>query len=184
MRRLASCARVLAPALALAVALALQAPAGGAGGVLPADAAAAKAKKKKCSKKHKRAAIAGKKKRHCKRPAAGNGPGSEGGKAEVPCPNTPSSPGRVSARETEFQIVLSRPSVGCGTSIVEQNNAGEDPHDLVLQKAGASATHVFPELGPGLVARRTLDLGRGTWTLYCSLPGHLEAGMRANLEVQ
>ena len=169
--------------LALAVALcALPASVGSAGGDPSGGAVVAKAKKK-CSKK-KRSGTASKKRRHCRRPGSQSGGAPGAGAKEDPCPNTASSPGRVAARESEYQIVLSRPTLGCGTSIVEQDNLGEDPHDLVLNKQGSDATHYFPELGPGGVAKRTLDLGRGTWTLYCSLPGHLEAGMRVNLEVQ
>ena len=44
-------------------------------------------------------------------------------------------------------------------------------------------TFAFGELGPGLVSTRTFTLSRGTWTLFCSLPGHYEAGMHVNLIV-
>jgi hypothetical protein len=169
--------------LALAVAVCALPPAVGSAGSAPVGSAVAA---KKCSKKkrHHRK----RKHRRCGRNGAGGGNGSgqgdqQGAQADT-CPNTPSSPGRVGAHESEYQIVLTRASVSCRTVIVEQDNLGEDPHDLVLQKVGnASPSYAFGELGPGGVATQTLDLGRGTWTLYCSLPGHYDLGMHVNLQV-
>ena len=80
--------------------------------------------------------------------------------------------------------MLSRPSVACGRVTVQQVNNGEDPHDLQLWRAGdPGPAFAFGELGPGLVSTRTFTLSRGTWTLFCSLPGHYEAGMHVNLTV-
>jgi hypothetical protein len=168
--------------LVLAAALcAVPAGAGSAGGAPSGTAAAAKKCTKKKHRRHHR-----KRHRRCGRNGAGDGGGGQGqdGAQAENCPNTPSSPGRVAARESEYQILLSRPSVNCRTVIVEQDNFGEDPHDLVLQKVGnASPSYFYPELGPGGVAKQTLDLGKGTWTLYCSLPGHYDLGMHVNLQV-
>jgi hypothetical protein len=169
--------RLIVLAITAALLCALPAASGTAGGAGPVGAAAAK---KKCTSQQHR-----KHRRRCFRPGQGAaGEGSDSNAAGDSCPNTVSSPGRLAARESEYTIVLSRPSVNCRTVIVEQDNLGEDPHDLVLQKAGnAAPSYSFGELGPGGVAPRTLDLGRGTWTLYCSLPGHYDLGMHANLEV-
>ena len=97
-------------------------------------------------------------------------------------------PGRLQATErelsaTELQLQLSRPSVAAGSTIVEQNNVGEDPHNLVIQKGDGSAIFTYPTLDPGLVAKQTLPLTKGTWTLYCSLLDHKDLGMQATLTV-
>ena len=96
-------------------------------------------------------------------------------------------PGRLLATEkevsaTELQLQLSRPSLSAGTAIVEQYNAGSDPHNLILERQGAVA-FTFPTLDPGLSQRQTLNLARGTWTLYCSILDHRELGMQATLTV-
>jgi hypothetical protein len=152
----------------------------------PGAAAAAKPcakhkKKKHPPRHHKRR----RHRRHCRGSGApGAGPGSGPGSGTAKCPSDSANPGRVAAKESEYQIVLSRPSVACGTTIVEQDNNGMDPHDLVLQKVGdSSPSYAFGELGPGGVAKKTLELGKGNWTLFCSISDHRARGMEVNLVV-
>jgi hypothetical protein len=168
-----ACAALGTAALALA-------PAGGATGASVA---------KKCVKKHHFHSRAAKRrhKRRCAKRNAGV-PGSGGG-ADAPCTNTSSSPGRLAVQEDEldattFSMKLSRTAVDCEEVIVEQQNIGMDPHDLVLQKAGsAGPSYFYPSLAPGGVARQTVSLSRGTWVLYCDLPGHRDGGMVRSLVV-
>jgi hypothetical protein len=88
----------------------------------------------------------------------------------------------VSASEREFSVVLSRDTVRAGSVFVEQRNSGMDPHDLRLR--GPDGTEIaFPTQQPGEHESRKLSLSRGTWYLYCALPGHEEAGMQATLTV-
>jgi hypothetical protein len=131
-------------------------------------------------------------KRHCKSsttPGGGGGdsPGGSGG-GGAPCPHTAASPGQLSAQEDDtplpYRIKLSTTAIECGRIVVEHQNAGEDPHDLVLQKSGdAFPSYAFGVLGPGLNQRQDVDLSRGSWVLYCDLPGHREAGMQRTLTV-
>jgi plastocyanin len=100
---------------------------------------------------------------------------------------TSGPPGRLLATErevsaTQLQLQLSRPSLSAGTAIVEQYNAGSDPHNLILEKAGQVAFS-FESLDPGGDARQTVTLTHGTWTLYCSLLNHRSLGMQATLTV-
>jgi hypothetical protein len=144
---------------------------------------------KKC-KKHKRH---GHKRCHKKGAAGddkggangGNGNGSSGGGSQAPCTNTPSSPGRAAAFESEYTISLSRPSVGCGTVILQQDTHGAmDPHDLILRKEGDPAPSFgYAQLGPGSTASQTLNLSRGTWILYCDIQDHQAKGMEVALTV-
>lgn len=130
-------------------------------------------------------------KRHCRQtaPAPGGGGGEQpSGGGPAPCPNTAAAPGRLSAQEDDtplpYRIKLSATAIDCGRVIVEQQNVGEDPHDLVVKKTGdLSTSFFFAPLDPGLTARQDLDLTRGSWVLYCSLPGHREAGMERTLTV-
>lgn len=168
-------------AAALVAALALSLGGGPAG----PDAASpsASAATTKCSKKHHFTSKAAKRryKRHCR--GKGGSPAGSGG-GDAACSNTDALPGRLSAQEGEYLIKLSKTSIGCGKVILQQQNIGEDPHDLVLQKAGtASPSYSYVPLGPGLTADQKVDLGRGSWLLYCDLPGHREAGMERTLTV-
>ena len=96
------------------------------------------------------------------------------------------APQRVLVEATEFRFTLSRTTVKRGPAIIQLAIRGEDPHDLRLVRAGAPAARAasVPETLPGGVAEWRGRLSRGRWTLYCSLPGHKRAGMRATLNVR
>jgi plastocyanin len=100
---------------------------------------------------------------------------------------TSGPPGRLLATEkeisaTQLQLQLSRPTLAAGSAIVEQYNAGSDPHNLILEKGGVVA-FAYPTLDPGGDQRQTVTLTPGTWTLYCSLLDHRSLGMQATLTV-
>jgi plastocyanin len=137
----------------------------------------------KCKAKHKHHRKHRHHKRRCKS-AAGGGGGGGGSDSTV---GGLALPGRllVTEREvsaTQLQLQLSRPSVSAGSTIVQQYNAGEDPHNLVLERGGVPVFS-FPDLDPGGSARQTLTLTRGTWTLYCGILNHRDLGMQATLTV-
>jgi plastocyanin len=175
--------RALTAALVLALACAVAAPAGSVGASPPVAQAAGKCKKKhrKGHRKHKR----GKHRKRCRGQQAGqNSPGKDGPSSDGSATNSP--PGRLGVTEreisaTELQLQLSRPSVTAGPTIVEQNNAGQDPHNLIVEKGDGSLLYSFAELAPGGRQRQTLNLTHGTWTLYCSLLNHRDLGMQATL---
>jgi plastocyanin len=134
------------------------------------------AAKKHCKRHHHH------KRCHKKKNSNGTGTGTQGGSTGATGP-----PGRllVTNKEvspTQLQLQLSRPSLNAGSAIVEQYNAGSDPHDLVLEKDG-SIPFAYPTLDPGGDQRQTITLTRGTWTLYCSLLNHRSLGMQATLTV-
>jgi plastocyanin len=162
-------------ALILAIALATALPS--ASGAAP-SAGAAKHRCKHKAKHHR--------KKRCRKRKSASGPATDGPKADDPdAPSGP--PGRVLATErelspTQLQLQLSRASVAAGTTIVEQYNAGSDPHNLILEREGAVAFS-FPTLDPGGDQRQTLTLTHGSWTLYCSLLNHQDLGMQATLTV-
>jgi plastocyanin len=133
--------------------------------------------KKKC-KKHRHHHH----KRCRKKSSSGSTTGNDGSPTGINGP-----PGRLLATEkevseTELQLQLSRPSLAAGSAIVEQYNAGSDPHNLILEKDGAVA-FAYPTLDPGGDQRQTVTLTHGTWTLYCSLLDHRDLGMQATLIV-
>jgi plastocyanin len=180
--RLALVALVIAlAALTVAVAVASAAPSP-SGAASTADSSA----KHRC--KHKKVKHHHKRKKRCRRKGTtGTTPtGEKPNKPDKPSqPNGPPSRLLATSLEispTQLQLQLSRASVAAGTTIVEQYNSGSDPHNLILERQGAVAFS-FPSLDPGGDQRQTMNLTRGTWTLYCSLLDHKALGMEATLTV-
>jgi plastocyanin len=98
-------------------------------------------------------------------------------------------PDRVGVRGSEFDLLLSKAKVKPGRVIVQFVNAGEDPHDLQLQRLGPDGTQVGPQLGAGVVTPGSYDnldlhLKKGSrYVLWCSLADHRQRGMEATLKV-
>jgi plastocyanin len=167
MRRLLAVLAVLGLSCALAVA----APVGSG-----ASPVAHPSAKKKCKHRHPHH------RKRCRKKSSGTTTGTDGSPT-----GTNGPPGRLLATEkeisaTQLQLQLSRPSLTAGTAIVEQYNAGSDPHNLILEKDG-NVAFAYPTLDPGGDQRQTVTLTHGTWTLYCSLLNHRDLGMQATLTV-
>ena len=87
--------------------------------------------------------------------------------------------------ETIRRLALSRAFVGAGLVTVELRNMGEDPHDLVVApEGGGTPVGEFEEVLPGSYTAEGMTISAGRYTLFCSLPGHAEAGMTATLRVE
>ncbi len=173
MRRGAGVLAVLVLALAIAMPT--------ASGASPSAVPSAKHRCKHKAKHHRQ------RKKACRKKRAGSSPSTET-PAKPSKPGGPSEPpGRLLAttRElttTQLQLQLSRATLPAGTAIVQQYNAGSDPHNLLLERQGVVAFS-FPTLDPGANQQQTVDLAHGTWTLYCSLLNHRALGMQATLTV-
>ena len=59
-------------------------------------------------------------------------------------------------------------------------NTGAVEHDVVIEEADDASVVL---VDPGETGTGTIDLEAGTYTVYCSIPGHREAGMEATLNV-
>jgi plastocyanin len=163
-------------ALILAIAMAMTLPAASSASPSATPSAKHRCKHKAKHRRHH--------KKRCRKKRAGTTP--TGTKPNDPgAPSGP--PGRLLATErelsaTQLQLQLSRATLAPGATIVEQYNAGSDPHNLILERDGTVA-FAYPTLDPGLTQRQTVNLARGTWTLYCSLLDHKALGMQATLTV-
>jgi hypothetical protein len=94
-------------------------------------------------------------------------------------------PTAVGVGEREWRIALYRPWVPAGLVKFNVKNFGEDGHDLVVRNRRGVVRARLPEIEPGATASVTARLmRRGRYTVYCSLPGHRELGMRAVLRVR
>jgi hypothetical protein len=99
------------------------------------------------------------------------------------------APSRLLVEATEFRFTLSRTTVAAGPAIIQLAARGEDPHDLRLVRLdshghAAGRPAGVPQTLPGAVSEWRGTLTRGRWKLYCSLPGHEKAGMRAVVTVR
>jgi uncharacterized cupredoxin-like copper-binding protein len=84
----------------------------------------------------------------------------------------------VRVQEKEFKIALSTRTVHAGTVTFVVKNVGKVAHNLTIQ--GGKAT---PNINGGGSAKLTVRLKKGSYTLYCSVPGHRQLGMVAKLTV-
>ncbi len=84
----------------------------------------------------------------------------------------------VAVQEKEFKILPATLTVAHGAVAFDVKNVGKIPHDLAIQ--GGTKTAL---INAGQSATLTVTLKAGTYTLYCSVPGHRQAGMVAKLTV-
>lgn len=68
-----------------------------------------------------------------------------------------------------------------GTVTVGLDNQGGAPHDVTFEEAG---DETVAEANGGETDEGEIDLDPGTYTYYCSVGNHREAGMEGTLEVQ
>jgi hypothetical protein len=96
----------------------------------------------------------------------------------------PASPARLFVSAKEWSLIASRQALKAGQARIQLYNAGEDAHDLRLRRIGGTRTLALGETAPGEVTEIRAVLRSGKWRLWCSLPGHAKAGMRATLTVR
>jgi hypothetical protein len=96
----------------------------------------------------------------------------------------PAPSARLFVTAKEFSLVLSRQQLHAGSARIQLYNGGEDSHDLRLKRLGGTRTVSIRETRPDNVTELRMMLRAGKWKLWCSLPGHAKAGMRATLVVR
>jgi uncharacterized cupredoxin-like copper-binding protein len=94
----------------------------------------------------------------------------------------PAAPKSVAVTEVEFKIELPSTTLSPGTYTFDLTNKGQVGHDLVFNGPGVDNDKT-PVIGPGKTAKLTVDLKSGTYDVYCSVPGHKQAGMDVTLKV-
>lgn len=103
--------------------------------------------------------------------------------AEPPPVESP-PPARLGVIAREWSLVLSRTTLPAGAALIELQNQGEDAHNLRIERTDGSGAPVdVPEAESGEVKSAAATLPAGDYRLYCALPGHESAGMRAKLTV-
>jgi len=101
--------------------------------------------------------------------------------ASVPT-TAPTAPKNLPVTESEFKIELPSTSLSPGSYTFDLTNKGQVGHDLVVEGPGVNDEKT-PVIGSGKTAKLTVDLKSGTYKLYCSVPGHEQAGMKLEVNV-
>jgi uncharacterized cupredoxin-like copper-binding protein len=89
----------------------------------------------------------------------------------------------VTATETEFHIALSAKSFSPGTYKFTAVDKGHLQHNLVINGPGVSQVKTAGLLSPGQSASVTVTLRKGSYDIYCGVPGHKAEGMNVNITV-
>jgi len=95
----------------------------------------------------------------------------------------PAAAHSIPVTESEFKIVLPSLKTAPGKVTFAVKNAGKIQHDVAITGPGIKGTTKTPLLGPGKTANLTVTLTAGSYTLYCTVPGHKTLGMVATLSV-
>jgi plastocyanin len=74
-------------------------------------------------------------------------------------------------------------SAGTGEIAFFVKNQGVIEHNLVLMAPSGKAVTLISVIEPGQTMKVIVALPPGVYPLYCSLPGHKDAGMVATLHV-
>lgn len=101
--------------------------------------------------------------------------------ASVPT-TAPTAPKPIAVTEVEFKIELPSTSLSPGSYTFDLTNKGTVGHDLAFNGPGVD-NEKTGVIGPGKTAKLTVDLKGGTYDVYCSVPGHKQAGMDVKLKV-
>jgi plastocyanin len=92
---------------------------------------------------------------------------------------------QVTAEDSDgYHFILSRASVPAGQVVIEFVNHGEDEHNLNVKPGEGPVEGALPNTAPKAHPSLSLDLRAGSYTLFCSLPGHEAKGMKATLTVE
>ena len=85
----------------------------------------------------------------------------------------------ITVKESEFAIAIPRKAIHAGKITFDVQNVGKLPHDLAIKETGDKTELIQP----GGSAQLSVTLKPGTYTLYCTVPGHEAAGMKVSITV-
>jgi plastocyanin len=88
---------------------------------------------------------------------------------------------KISVTEVEYKIELPKTTFSPGTYTFEVYNMGTIVHNLNVQ--GGGSTEATQDIQPNATGAVTAELRSGTYTLYCSIPGHRQQGMQQKITV-
>jgi hypothetical protein len=100
-----------------------------------------------------------------------------------PSPSSATAVGTsVGVTEKEFPITLSQTSLSPASYTFTIQNKGSLPHNLNIEGPGVD-TKTSPILSPGQSGKLTATLYKGSYELWCSVPGHKNKGLDLTIKV-
>lgn len=84
----------------------------------------------------------------------------------------------------EYHYTLSRTTVPAGKVSIQFVDDGQDEHNLNVLSGEGEVEAAFPTTVSHGTREQTVNLRKGSFTLFCSLPEHEAKGMHATLTVQ
>jgi uncharacterized cupredoxin-like copper-binding protein len=97
-------------------------------------------------------------------------------------PNTLGAGTSVSVTEKDFSISLPTTTFTAGTYTFTVKNDGSLPHNLTISGPGVSNA-ATPNLQAGQTGTVTVTVQKGSYELFCSVPGHKDRGMDLKVQV-
>jgi plastocyanin len=83
----------------------------------------------------------------------------------------------------ELAYTTTSATAKAGTATIEFNNPQSLTHDVAIESSSGEEVGKTELIADG-TDTATVDLKPGTYTFYCSVPGHREAGMEGTLTVK
>lgn len=115
-------------------------------------------------------------------PAGGAGQGPAGAPSAGAAP--PKGPVQIDADPSgQLAYVQKNVTVKAGKVTFKFVNKAPLPHNLTIEGGGAAQLGATPTIA-GNSANLAVSLKPGSYTFYCSVPGHRQAGMTGTLTVQ
>ena len=108
-------------------------------------------------------------------------PGGEKGKAETGA-GGPGGTIEIAADESELKFDKTELTTKPGKVTIDFENPSSVPHDFKIEADGKEIGGT--ETVASTEATATVELEPGTYTFFCSVPGHREAGMEGTLVVK
>ena len=87
----------------------------------------------------------------------------------------------VTIDESEFKLAPNQAAAGAGAVTVTGKNVGTIVHTLEVEGNGVEKK--TGNIQPGSSADLKLNLKPGTYQMYCTIPGHKQAGMLGKIVV-
>jgi len=121
--------------------------------------------------------------------AAGCGGGSSSSSSAPAATTAMSSSGgaaqtvEIDVAQTGLAYTTTSATAKAGTVTLKSMNPQSIEHDISIESSDGSINQKGNLVANGDVSEVTVDLKPGTYTFYCSVPGHKEAGMSGTLTV-
>jgi plastocyanin len=112
----------------------------------------------------------------------GGEPSKEGGEQAKGGGGAASTTLNLEASETALEFSTTELSAKAGKVTIDFKNPSAIPHNVVIEQNGKEISG-FEPIANGEESE-TAELKPGTYTFYCSVPGHREAGMEGTLTVE